>query len=295
MKIKVTNASIVVATYNNKKTIGKVLSAMLSQKFNGKYEIIVVNDGSTDGTKEFLDSFKKGKSILKVIHQENTGVCKARNNGIKKAKYEIIVNMDHDCIPEKDWLQKLVDGFDSEKVGVVSSYGYYGGTSTAFRKYLLDKVGYYDEEYKYYREDTDLSFKVMDLGYEFKLVEAKYEHDHDEDTPENFFSFIKYALKRLKYHQNDVLLYKKHSTKLCESFLHIKFGFLVDPLQDFKVATGLWEKNGSFKLSSPRGITFLENKSIFHTAIIILAGIAYVIAVKTSRLVGSIKFGKLLL
>lgn len=289
------NASVVIATYNNRITLEKVLNAMISQKFSGKYEVIVVNDGSTDGTKDFLESFKKKANNIKVINQQNLGVCKARNNGIKLAKYEIIVNMDHDCVPKKNWLQKLVNGFDSEKVGVVSSYGYYGGTSTAFRKELLKKVGGYDEDYKYYREDTDLSFKIMDLGYEFKLVDAEYEHDHKEENPKSLQDTFKYVLKRLKYHQNDVLLYKKHPTEVCKKFLHIKFGFLVDPIQDFKVATGLWEKNGKFSLSSPRGITFLENKSLLHAFLIMFLGINYVFAVKFSRLLGSIRHGKLLL
>ena len=177
----------------------------------------------------------------------------------------------------------------------MSAYDYYGGTSTAFRKNLLKKVNGYDEEYRYYREDTDLSFKIMDLGYEFKLVKAEYFHDHVETKPKGIWNFTKHVLQRLYYHQNDVLLYKKHPTKTCENFLHIKFGFLVDPMQDFKVATGTWEKGKKMNLSSPRGITFLENKTPLHTLMIILGGIAYVIVVKTSRFIGSLRFGKLLI
>jgi len=291
------NASIVVATYNGKKTIEKTLDSLLSQKFDGKYEIIVIDDGSTDGTSELLDKYAKykDKNKLKVFHQKNSGVCAARNLGIKKAKYEIVVNMDHDCIAEKDWLEKIVAGFDSEKIGVVTSYGGYGGTSTAFRRSLLTKVGGYDPEYKYYREDTDLTFKIMDLGYEFKQVEAKYFHDHKETKPKGVLNFIKYVLKRLEYHQNDVLLYKKHPTKACRDFLHIKYGFIIDPLEDFKVATGLWKTDGKLELSSPRGITFIKNDSPLHALLIIISGICYVLAVKTSRLIGSIKFKKLLI
>ncbi|MCR4335288.1 MAG: glycosyltransferase family 2 protein [archaeon] len=290
------NASIVVATYNNKKTLEKTLNSLLKQNFKGKYELIVVNDGSKDGTKEFLDDYKKGKERkLKVFHQKNSGVCKARNKGIANSKYEIVINMDHDCIAEKNWLQKMADGFNSEKIGIVSGYDYYGGTSTGFRKELLEQVGGYDEEYTYYREDTDLSFKIMDLGYEFKLIKPNYTHDHKEVKPQGFLGLVKHVLRRLYYHQNDVLLYKKHPTKVCEEFLHIKHGFLVDPLQDFRVATGTWEKGKKMNLSSPRGITFLENKSPLHTAVIILGGIGYMLAVKLSRFIGSLRFGKLLI
>ncbi len=293
--VRKVNASIVVATYNNRKTLEKALDALLRQESSGRYEVIVVNDGSTDGTKEFLHGYAKGKKILRVFHQKNSGVCRARNRGIENAEYEIVVNMDHDCIAGKNWLQKMVDGFDSSDVGVVSAYDYYGGTSTAFRKELLEKVGGYDEEYRYYREDTDLSFKIMDLGCKFKLVEANYFHDHVEAKPRGIAGFARHVLQRLYYHQNDVLLYRKHPTKVCEEFLHIKFGFMVDPLADFSAATGLWKKGGKIELSSPRGITFLENRGPLHALLIVLGGIGYAIAVKTSRLIGSMRFGKLLL
>ena len=289
-------ASVVMATYRNPVGLEKTLNGLLKQDYSASFEIIVVNDGSPDNTREMLDS-KFGKSPrIKIIHfEKNLGVCRARNAGIRVAQYPIVINMDHDCIPEKDWLKKMVAGFDSEKVGVVSAYGGFGGTSTGFRKELLEKVGGYDEEYRYYREDTDLTFKIMDLGYDFKLVKSNYLHDHEEVKPKGFQQFFRHVLKRLQYHQNDVLLWKKHPTRVCAEFLHVKFGFLVDPRTDFAVATGLWQKNGKFGLSSPRGIRFVENRSLFHAFVIVLGGLAYVVAVKFSRLIGSIKFKKLLL
>lgn len=90
---------------------------------------------------------------------------------------------------------------------------------------------------------------------------------------------------------NDVLLFKKHP-RLAGKFLDVKLGFLVNPLADFRAATGLWK--GDYQLSSPRGITFLENSSPLHAAAIFLTGLAYVLGVKAYRLRGSLKFGKLL-
>jgi hypothetical protein len=92
-----------------------------------------------------------------------------------------------------------------------------------------------------------------------------------------------------------VLLFKKHP-KLASEFLNVKFGFLVSPLSDFKVVANLWEGSSKkMELSSPRGIIFINNKTPLHTILIILSGIVYVIAVKLFRLLGSIKFGKLLI
>jgi len=69
----------------------------------------------------------------------------------------------------------------------------------------------------------------------------------------------------------------------------------VNPAADFRAAANLWEGSSKeMKLGSPRGITFIENKSALHALLIIIAAVFYVIAVKAFRLWGSIKFGKLL-
>lgn len=289
------NASIVIATYSRANVLEKVINSMLELKYPAEYEIIVVNDGSTDSTKEMLKKFGEKQKIKVINFEKNVGVCKARNAGIKIARYEIVVNMDHDCIPEKNWLKDLVSGFDSEKVGVVTAYGGFGGTSTAFRKKLLERVSGYDEEYGYYREDTDLAFKIIELDYEFKQVRAKYLHEHTETKPKEITGLLKYVFQRLKYHMNDVLLYKKHPNELTKKFLDIKFGLIVNPLKDISLATGKWHPKGKFQLSSPRGIILLENKTPLHALIIILIGIFYMLGLKFFRLIASIKYGKLLI
>lgn len=285
--------SIVTMTYNRAAVLEKTLKAMLELDYPNDYEVIVVNDGSTDNTGEVLRKFK---GRIRVIHQERKGPCAARNAGIRAARYPIIVNMDDDCVPAKDWLRDLIRGFDSPEVGVVSAFDIYGGTSTAFRKEALDKVGLYDEEYFYYREDTDLVFRILDAGYRAKKVEARYEHLHE--FPEGFSGKVKYAVERLKYHVNDVLLYKKNPGRARE-FLDVRFGFLVNPLKDFRVVTGLWHRGritlSSIRLSSPRGIVFLENKSLLHALVILVVAVGYVTALKLARLYGSVKYRKFLI
>jgi GT2 family glycosyltransferase len=202
--------------------------------------------------------------------------------------------MDDDCIPKKSWLKEMVSGFDSEKTGMVSGFSLNGGTSTGFSRKALEKTGLYDEEYFYYREDTDLVFRIMDAGFEIKQVDARYVHEHKIEKPKGITGFLRHSIKRIKNHKNDVLLYKKNPVR-AKKFLDIKAGFMVNPLNDFKAATGLWHKGGKINLSSPRGIIFLENKSLVHSVIILFGGIFYVIAVKLARLYGSLKFGKILI
>jgi len=290
------NASIIVTTFNRANTLKKTLRGILSVDYSSEFEMIVVNDASSDNTKKMLaEEFGKNKKIKIINFSRNSGVCKARNAGIKEAKYPIIVNMDHDCYPAKDWLKTLVKPFSDPKVGISTSYGGFGGTSTAFRKEVVERIGGYDEDYFYYREDTDLAFKIIEAGYDIAHVNAAYQHDHLETKPRDFIALAKYVFQRLKYHQNDVLLYKKHPNELTKRFLDIKFGFIVNPIADFNLATGRWRGKGGFEASSPRGISLIKNKSPLHFLLIILAGIGYMLALKLTRLYASIKFGKLLI
>jgi len=290
------SASIIVCAYNQAGVLEKSLDAMKQLNYPSEYEVIVVNDGSTDSTKQLLDKKYAVDSLFRVIHlKKNSGLCVARNAGIKQAKKEIVVMMDQDCIPTKTWLKDLANGFDSEKIGMVTSFSKdSGGTSTAFPKKVLEKVGGFDENFFFFREDSDLIFRVRDAGYETKFVKARFEHLHQQTKPKSLIDFAKYGIKRVKNHVNDVLLFKKHPKRAGE-LLDVKLGFIVNPKNDFAVATNLWHPEGKLKLSSPQGITYIEAKTPAHTLIIILGGILYVLAVKTARLYGSIKFGKLLL
>lgn len=90
--------SIIIPLYNKEQSITNTLKSVLKQTFTD-FEIIIVNDGSTDKSVAKVDAFKDGR--IRLIHQENEGVSSARNKGIKKAKYEWIAFLDADDI----WLE----------------------------------------------------------------------------------------------------------------------------------------------------------------------------------------------
>jgi len=102
--------SIIIPTYNRKGQIIKALKELSSQNYNPDlFEVVVIDDGSTDGTSEELQAFKKKLKIdIKLIRQKNKGPAHARNVGIKNSKYEFIVFLDSDCYPlQQDWLIKI--------------------------------------------------------------------------------------------------------------------------------------------------------------------------------------------
>ena len=85
--------SIVVPAYNAEKCISRCINSILKQSYD-KFEIIIVNDGSTDGTPEQIGRFSDER--IRVIHQENAGPSAARNTGIRNAKYPFICFLDAD-------------------------------------------------------------------------------------------------------------------------------------------------------------------------------------------------------
>lgn len=290
------SATIVVATLNGGEPLIHAIRGMLDQRYKGKWDVVVVDDGSWDKTTPHLlrRHFENNPRVT-IITLPRSGVCKARNAGIRAATNEVVINMDHDCIPEKDWLERMMSGFDSPRVGAVSAYGGFGGTSTAFRRDLLHHLGGYDEDYFYYREDTDLSFRIMELGYEYRKVDgARYREDRTLVRPRGIHGIVRYTLQRMRYHMNDVLLHKKHPYPLCEKFLHVKWKCIVDPVEDFKVVTGLWNGNEEMALSSPRGMTFYSGRGIARFGAMVMIGLAYAFAIKWARLAGSLKHGHLL-
>lgn len=111
--------SVVIPTYNRAKLIGKTLRSVLGQSYDN-FEIIVVDDGSTDNTKDVVNKFKDER-IRYIRHEKNKGAPTARNTGIKAAKGEYIAFQDSDdeWLPQK--LEKQMKAFENapQKLGVV--------------------------------------------------------------------------------------------------------------------------------------------------------------------------------
>ncbi len=101
--------SVVIPTYNNEATIAATLESVFAQQFDDCFEVIVVNDGSTDGTRAELAKF--GDRIA-VIDQQNRGVAAARNAGIRAATGEYIALLDGDDTWTEDKLAKTVPVLD---------------------------------------------------------------------------------------------------------------------------------------------------------------------------------------
>ncbi|MEM0465851.1 MAG: glycosyltransferase [Candidatus Pacearchaeota archaeon] len=114
--------SFIVPAYNEGKTIEESLKHILNIDYKGIIEIIVVNDCSTDNTKEIVEKMMEKNSKIKLINNPvNLGnAARAQNVGLKYAKGEIIAVVDADSFPSKDSIYKMVGFFDNPKVGAVT-------------------------------------------------------------------------------------------------------------------------------------------------------------------------------
>ncbi len=185
--------SIVVPAYNEAAYLADTLHCLLSLDYPD-FEIIVVDNASTDSTSEVAKQFP-----VRLVYEEKKGLLHARERGRREASGEIIANVDADCRPTKDWLQKATLYFKNPKVVAVSGpYFYFDspflsrtilfnsqkylyavssrilqafgkngiliGGNTLFRARALDELGGYDTSILFYGEDTDTAKKLSSRG-----------------------------------------------------------------------------------------------------------------------------------
>ncbi|RMD86142.1 MAG: glycosyltransferase family 2 protein, partial [Candidatus Dadabacteria bacterium] len=111
--------TVIIPAYNCEKTIGQVLDAITGQRYPN-YEVIVIDDGSTDGTEGIV---KKYPDVKYIRNDKNLGLANTLNKGIKLSENELIITLHADCVPQtKDWIAHMVEMVTAdEMIGAVSS------------------------------------------------------------------------------------------------------------------------------------------------------------------------------
>jgi len=197
--------TVVVPTFNRAALLERLLAALGNCASISRHEVIVIDDGSTDGTAEVVRRFKS----VRYAHQSNAGAAAARNFGLREASGDIVAFIDDDCVPDERWLEDLEAAWarDPDAGGIggtirplvdsrlarfvqlegLIDHGWDGGAiralvtaNASFRRALLENLGGFDESFPGAAgEDTDLSFRMRAAGHRLVVVQgATVYHDH---------------------------------------------------------------------------------------------------------------------
>ncbi len=234
--MKAAELSIIIPTYSRKDKLLRCLDVLLSQDYlSDKYEIIVVDDGSTDGTEEAVTSLNNPR--ITYIKQQNKGAGAAINAGAKVAKGEILAFLNDDCTVENDWVNVIIglfnrypqatafagecidlfygeeskqnishnhDGFKKMRLDKISTH--IGNGSFAIKNAAFKELGGYDESF-YVQEDCEFNIRLLKHGYEV-LIGPGLRAIHN--TNHNIVNVFK---KEFNFGTWEASLVKKHLPK----------------------------------------------------------------------------------
>lgn len=189
--------SVIIPCYNQGQYLDEAVDSVLNQTFQD-FEIIIVNDGSTDEfTQNLLKEYNRPKT--KVIHTSNQGLPSARNNGIREAQGEYILPLDADDKIGETYLEKAVKILDEDQdIGIVYCEAEFFGAisgkwnlkkykfpdilfqnvifcSAFFRRNNWEDLGGYKTNMKYGWEDFDFWLSIIELGKKvFQIPEVLF-------------------------------------------------------------------------------------------------------------------------
>ncbi len=201
--------SVIIPAYNAAATIGQAIEAVAAQDYPGSVELVVVDDGSSDGTGDIVSRY----SWVRLLRQDNAGPASARNHGARIARGPFLFFTDADCRPRREWIQRMMKGFEGDAgrgVAVVSgSYGianpgsvlagviqaeilfrhknlmpefpkFFGSYNFAVRREVFETAGGFNPAYRRASgEDNDLSYKIIACGGRILfLSDACVDHYH---------------------------------------------------------------------------------------------------------------------
>src|SRR4030042_4018515 len=98
--------SVIIPTYNYAHFLFEAVKSVLDQTYKD-FELIIIDDGSTDNTKDVVDNIMKKSNVIRYFYQVNQGLSAARNHGIRVAKGEYIALLDADDIWSDKFLEKM--------------------------------------------------------------------------------------------------------------------------------------------------------------------------------------------
>lgn len=211
--------SFIVPMYNVEKYISQCIDSLLAQKYNN-YEIIIIDDGSTDSSLSISKKYESKNKNIKVFSQENSGVSKARNRGLKEAKGEYIVFVDSDDYCSENLLTIIEQNINQNELLI---YGY--------SKIYINKIENIVKKDSFETECSKEEYIILDDnigGYiSNKVFERRIikENNIEFDTNIHYCEDLKFVcdyinkIKRIKYINKPLYYYRMRKGSATGSYL----------------------------------------------------------------------------
>ena len=288
--------SVVVATYNAVRTLDDCLSSLGKLRYPD-YEVVVVNDGSTDGSDTIIRRYP-----FRAVTTRNQGVSAARNEGLRAATGEIVAYIDSDARADPDWLSYLAATFlESDFVGVGGpnlvppedgwlakcvyrspggptqvmlddqSAEHIPGCNMAFRKWALEEIGGFDPIFTKAADDVDICWRLLERGYRIGFSPSAVVWHHRRPSVKAYWR------QQVGYGQSEAILERKHPNKFNPWGHTFWAGRIYAPYPFFRlfgrpvIYQGLWGSAGFQPMYDPGGggaLNFLPRAMEFHFALI---------------------------
>jgi O-antigen biosynthesis protein len=224
--------SVVVCSYNGGRTLEQCLRSLEALDYPD-YEVIVVDDGSTDDTREILARFPD----VHAIHQTNKGLSVARNVGLQAATGPLVAYTDSDCFADPDWLTHLVDQLQRSGAAAVGGPNltpedgwlpacvaaapgqpthvlesdqvaeHVPGCNMLFRREALEAINGFDPQYRKAGDDVDVCWRLQQAGYWITFAPAAFVWHHRRQGPRAFLR------QQAGYGEAEAMLQFKHPDK----------------------------------------------------------------------------------
>lgn len=263
------SVAVVVPAYNEEKVVLQTVRSLLASQHPAAFEIIVVDDGSTDGTARVLREAFAKEPLVTIVSKENAGKPAALNDGIALTKADIIITLDADTVFARDTIIRLASWFDDPRVGAVAGNAKVGnrvnfltrcqaleyvtsqnldrraltvidsvtvvpGAVGAWRREAVERAGGFSDETL--AEDADLTLKVERMGYVVAYDDLAVGLTEAPDTLRGFIR------QRFRWMFGTLQVAWKHK----DALLRPRYGFLA-----FLGLPNIWLYQILFQLISP--------------------------------------------
>lgn len=297
--------SIIILNWNGKFYLERCIRSVLQSEYpENRFELIIVDNASSDGSVEIAESLFPDIKFIK--NKKNMGFCKGNNIGIKHSKGDLIILLNNDTLVEREWLNKIVNVAKSPKVGIIGCRIYYpsdamiqtfgfrlkylcrweaigagefdkgqydqingvdfvSGAAITLKRCMLNRIGLLDSQFGSIVEDADICYRAKEAGFNVVVSKARVYH-YGSVSWNNFLAKKIFYQKR-----NEIIFVIKHFPASLFKVVLLPFIGLISDFKRYLQVKTVLQKRTKFKSKNPSLVKFtIMSTYIFYVSLLIL-------------------------